>query len=134
MVDKIHIENFLKLNGLTTEDTEEAIRAALEAARWPLEDIEETFRVLAGQASAEKTETVVLRQLFTSDLHVDPTALSELLGVKVPGKKEMPRKKIEKTKWRVSVVIAYSLSACVLVGGAIFLFYGVSNLFAVTAP
>lgn len=134
MVEKKHIENFLKLNGLSVEDSEESIRGALESARWSPSDIEETFKILDGHASGEKMEMIVSRQLFTSDEHVDPKTLANLLGISVPGNRPNLDKEVQKAKLKLSFILIYMLFLCIILGGAAFFFFGLLDMFAVTAP
>lgn len=83
MVEKEHLENFLRLNGISPTAPDEEIRSALITAKWHDTDVEVALMVLRGEKGGEDIEMIASRQLFHSDAHIAPETLSKLLGMHV---------------------------------------------------
>jgi hypothetical protein len=83
MVDKKHIEDFLKINGLSSSAEDEEIRSLLVSARWHEEDVEAALVVLRenSQTHAQRIDSV--HKVFNSDTKIQPETLSSLLGIDV---------------------------------------------------
>jgi len=84
MIDKVHVEKFLKLNGLSSSSPEEDIRALLQGARWHEDDIEDAITVLHDSEDTPSRSSHQLNNaVFNSDKKLNPETISALLGVDV---------------------------------------------------
>ena len=83
MVQKEHLENFLRLNGISPTAPDEEIRSALVTANWHDQDVEVALMVLRGEKKGNEVEMIATHQLFHTDAHIAPEMLSSLLGIDV---------------------------------------------------
>lgn len=83
MIDKKHIEQFLHLNDLSAESSEEDIRTLLASARWHEDDITAALLVLNGSDAQPEEKNSSIHQLLNSDQKLKPETLSALLGIDV---------------------------------------------------
>lgn len=86
MVKKAHIENFLRLNGLSVENSDEEIQSLLITARWQEQDALDAIAVLRGtklETNEEQVEDMARDELFRGNAKLSPESLSSLLGVDV---------------------------------------------------
>jgi hypothetical protein len=84
MIQKEHIENFLRINGVPLSASDEEVRVALSSAKWASEDIDDGIATLHGLPTKHATPSShVGHQLFRSDNRVAPETLSALLGVNI---------------------------------------------------
>lgn len=93
MIQKDHICNFLRLNGISTDAPDEEIRGALAAALWPKQDIDRALLILRGKETDMDMELkerwLAGQKLLHSDTHVAPDVLTTLLGVEVKIKPDL---------------------------------------------
>lgn len=83
MIQKAHLENFLRINGIPPTADDEEIRTALISARWKDDDVEVALMVLKGHTSEEDFKIVSARRLLHTDSRIAPEQLSELLGIQI---------------------------------------------------
>jgi len=88
MVKKAHIENFLRLNGLSVESSDAEIKSLLITARWQEEDALGAIAVLRGTHTDSKVnegevEDMARKELFHGNAKLSPESLSSLLGIDV---------------------------------------------------
>ncbi|MEX0913059.1 MAG: hypothetical protein WDZ56_00860 [Candidatus Paceibacterota bacterium] len=83
MIDRRHIEQILRLNGLTPTAADEEIRSVLISARWHKEDVETAITVLRENISTHKSRVDTLHDVFTTDKKLSPEAIQTLLGIDV---------------------------------------------------
>lgn len=81
MVTREHIENLLKLNGVSVSDSEDQIKSILISAQWHEDDVETAMLVLRENKSDHKTNVSSLHKVFRSDKSMAPEAVSSLLGI-----------------------------------------------------
>ena len=81
MLDRAHIENFLRLNGIEATEPDEVIRSALVGARWHEKDVEIALMVLRENVTDHTKEVAALHRVFRSDERLSPNTISSLLGV-----------------------------------------------------
>lgn len=83
MVDRLHVENFLRINGIPPTAPDEEIKSALMTAKWHEHDVEIALMALRGEKHGGEVEVIAAHQLLHTDAHVTPDTLSKLLGVRV---------------------------------------------------
>lgn len=81
MLDRVHVENFLRLNGIDSTEPDEVIRSALIGARWHQNDVEIALMVLRENVDDHSKEVTTLHKVFRSDEKLSPNTISSLLGV-----------------------------------------------------
>lgn len=83
MLDRSHIEQMLKLNGVEASAPEEEIKSVLISARWHENDVETALLVLRENKESHKTHVDSLHKVFRSDENLKPETISALLGIDV---------------------------------------------------
>lgn len=83
MIDRTHIEQILKLNGLAPTAADEEIRSVLISARWNKEDVETAITVLRENVNTHKSRVDTLHDVFLTDKKLSPEAIHSLLGIDV---------------------------------------------------
>lgn len=83
MVDKEHIFNFLRINGISPSASDGAIERALRIANWHDHDIEVALLKLQGNENPYQKLEHNPHNLFFSDVPIAPETLSSLLGMDV---------------------------------------------------
>jgi len=83
MIDRNHIEQILKLNGLAATAADEEIRSVLISARWNKEDVETAITVLRENVNTHKSRVDTLHDVFLTDKKLSPEAIHSLLGIDV---------------------------------------------------
>ncbi len=83
MIDRRHIEQILRLNGLTPTAADEEIRSVLISARWHKEDVETAITVLRENTTTHKSRVDTLHDVFITDKKLSPEAIQTLLGIDV---------------------------------------------------
>lgn len=81
MLDRSHIENFLRLNGIDATEPDEVVRSALIGAQWHEKDVEVALLVLRENVEDHTQEVTALHKVFRSDDKLSPETISSLLGV-----------------------------------------------------
>ncbi|NCN52227.1 hypothetical protein GW943_00220 [Candidatus Parcubacteria bacterium] len=128
MIQKAHIENFLRINGIPPDSPDEEIRTALISARWQDDDVEVALLVLRGQTETEDVHVVAARKLFHSDSRVSPKVLSTLLGINIHSKDEnvtayYSKRVVEKEESHTfAILVSALILAAVAVTAAMYLF------------
>lgn len=85
MEDKNYILNFLNVNGISSDVSDDVIRQTLKSAKWPADEIETALFLIrdksdgAGIVALTKHDTT----LFRSNVDLSSEHLSMLLGVDV---------------------------------------------------
>lgn len=83
MIDRQHIEEFLKINGVDVSAPDEEIKSILISARWNNDDVETALLVLRENTKSHATHVDSLHKVFQSDDKMSPEAISALLGVDI---------------------------------------------------
>lgn len=83
MIDRRHIEQILRLNGLEPTSAAEEIRSVLISARWRKEDVETAITVLRENVNTHKSRVDTLHDVFLTDKRLSPEAIHSLLGIDV---------------------------------------------------
>ena len=83
MIDRRHIEQILRLNGLAPTAPNEAIRSILISARWSKEDVETAITVLREDVNTHKSRVDTLHDVFLADRTLSSEAIHSLLGIDV---------------------------------------------------
>lgn len=83
MIDRKHVEQILKLNGLTDTAPDEEIRSVLISTRWNKEDVETAITVLRENVNTHKSRVDTLHDVFLTDKRLSPEAIHSLLGIDV---------------------------------------------------
>jgi hypothetical protein len=82
MVDREHISNFLRVNGISPGSSEEAIRNALHVAGWNDVDVEAAILKLRNQNERPTPDAYHPQNLFFTNTPIAPETLSSLLGLR----------------------------------------------------
>lgn len=91
MITREHIENFLRLNGISSDASDDLIRSALTKARWKSEEIELAITVLKGGEGEMKAMQVTANNFYQSDKKISSQTLSSLIGIDI----ELQRERIK---------------------------------------
>ncbi len=83
MIDRRHVEQILKINGLSATAPDEEIRSVLISARWNKEDVETAITVLRENVNTHKSRVDTLHDVFLTDQKLSPEAIHSLLGIDV---------------------------------------------------
>lgn len=111
MFQRDHIERLLKLNGVSTTDSDEEIKSVLISAQWHKDDVEAAFLVLRENVNDHKTHVDSLHKIFRSDERLRPETISSLLGIDmdITSKDIERRHKIDNGTMTASQVMQISL-------------------------
>lgn len=97
MIDKVHIDNFFKINNISTSTSEKKIKEALLYAKWSEKDVEiamMTMRDKQGEGGKEVVNKIdIQHQMFRGDTKLAPEAISSLLGIDVTLNRESLRER-----------------------------------------
>ena len=83
--DRAFIDNFLKVNGISADASDEDIRKVLEEARWTEEEIAVALFILRGDVDDSGIVALTKHDaaLFRPEINIGSKNLSRLLGVDV---------------------------------------------------
>lgn len=84
MIEREHIEQLLRLNGIETSAPDSEIKSVLISARWQEDDVEAALLVLRENPENHETHVDSLHKVFRSDEDLSPEMISTLLGIDVP--------------------------------------------------
>jgi hypothetical protein len=105
MISKDHLENFLRLNNISVDASDDIIKAALVAARWKEPDIVIAITVLRGTGSELEATGDSGSRLFTTE-RISPAAISSLLGININLQRErLQQAAIKDNRERISSVL-----------------------------
>lgn len=83
MFQRQDIERFLKINGVSLEDTDEEIKSVLISAQWHKHDVEAAVLVLRENKKDHQTHVDSLHKVFRTDERMSPETISSLLGIEM---------------------------------------------------
>lgn len=126
MIDRTHIEQILKLNGLPPTAADEEIRSVLISARWNKEDVETAITVLRENVNTHKSRVDTLHDVFLTDKKLSPEAIHSLLGIDVQvDSKELETLRVSRRNlyyWQIlSIFVIAILIAFTLVLGMMYM-------------
>lgn len=126
MIDRTHIEQILKLNGLAPTAADEEIRSVLISARWNKEDVETAITVLRENVNTHKSRVDTLHDVFLTDKKLSPEAIHSLLGIDVQvDSKELETLRVSRRNlyyWQIlSIFVIAILIAFTLVLGMMYM-------------
>jgi len=128
MIDRLHIEHILKLNGLTPTAPDEEIRSVLVSAKWQDEEVETALTVLREKIDSHSTRIDTLHNVFLTDKRLSPEAIHTLLGIDVELSAaeilEVRTNKRNISFWQVMTIVTY---ATILAFGSILIVMYVQN-------
>lgn len=125
MIDKQHIENFLRANGMSTTRKDEEIRSMLLSARWSEKEVDTALMILKENTVSKETHVDTLHKVFRSDERLTPAEVTALLGI------EMNVSTSDLTSYaeqrisveRTSSTIAVVLSIVIAVASVVYVMY-----------
>ncbi len=124
MIDKHHVEELLRLNGVQATAPDEEIKSVLISARWHEKDVETALLVLRENKQSHETHVERLNKVFTSDDALQPELISSLLGVDVDvshlshrGINRKPRRNVTLGQ-AIQIGILSTTLSCVCIVGA----------------
>jgi hypothetical protein len=83
MLDKKHLESILKINGLANSAPDEEIKSVLLSARFNDDEIQTAMMVLRENTKTNQTHVDGLHKIFRTDQALQPSEISQLLGIDV---------------------------------------------------
>ena len=85
MPDRAFINNFLKINGVSADASDDQVEGVLKEARWTDEEIKTALTILRGDVDDSGIVAVTKHDaaLFRPDIDISSRQLSRLLGVDV---------------------------------------------------
>lgn len=85
MQDRAFINNFLKINGVSADATDDQVKGVLSDARWTDDEIKTALTILRGDVDDSGIVAVTKHDaaLFRPDIDISSRQLSRLLGVDV---------------------------------------------------
>ena len=85
MPDRAFINNFLKINGVSADATDDQVEGVLKDARWTDDEIKTALTILRGDVDDSGIVAVTKHDaaLFRPDIDISSRQLSRLLGVDV---------------------------------------------------
>jgi hypothetical protein len=83
MLDRTHIENFLRLNGVSPTAPDEEIKSVLISASWHQSDIDTAITVLRENVDTQQRRVDSLHRVFNTDDRLQPEMVSALLGIEM---------------------------------------------------
>lgn len=128
MFQRQHIEQLLRLNGVSVDDSDDQIKSVLISAQWHKEDVEAAVLVLRENKKNHKTHVDSLHKVFRSDDRLRPETISALLGIEmnITSKEIAKRHKNANGQMRASQMLLVAAMALIL--SAIFLFASMKHL------
>lgn len=132
MIDKNHVEELLRLNGVKPTAPDEEIKSVLISARWHEQDVETALLVLRENKQNHQTRVERLNKVFTSDDKLQPELISSLLGVDVdlshvhkPGINHRPRRTLSLSQGIQIGLLSMVLSLSFVLGAMWYLDMGI---------
>ena len=83
MIEKQHLETFLKANGIKPTASDEEIRSLLISARWDHSEIDTALIILKENLLSHETHIDTLHKVFTTDNRLNAAEITALLGIQV---------------------------------------------------
>lgn len=83
MIDRKHIEDILKLNGVQPGAPDQQIKELLIRARWHEDDVETALVVLRENPKDKKQKIDAVHKIIHSNAKLAPETLSAILGIDV---------------------------------------------------
>ena len=136
MIDRRHIEQILRMNGLDHEASDDEIKSLLISARWHHDDVETALVVLREDPKTHQRHLDAVHRVFNTDDRLAPETISALLGidVEVNNVSEVHQKSLQRGYYSqlISMVfVSIVLAGIFLVGAMWYLkmgfFYNASN-------
>ena len=128
MIDRLHIEHILKLNGLQPTAPDEEIRSVLLSAKWQNDEVETALTVLREKVANHSSRVDTLHNVFLTDKRLSPEAIHSLLGINVElSAKEISEVRQSKRYISFLQVMTIILYATLLAFGSILIVMYVQN-------
>jgi len=83
MIERNHIENILKINGMSPSEPDDVIRSVLLSARYNDDEIDTALMVLREDTKTKQVRVEGLHKVFRTDNALKPQEISDLLGIDV---------------------------------------------------
>ena len=81
MINRSHIENILKINGVSSAEPDEIIRSVLLSARYNKNEVDTALMVLRQDIDTKEVRVEGLHKVFYTNDSLLPQEISSLLGV-----------------------------------------------------
>jgi hypothetical protein len=128
MIERLHIEQILKINGLSPTAKDEEIRSVLISAKWHEDEVETALTVLRENKTNHSTRIDTLHDVFLSDRKLSPEAIHNLLGIDIEVSMHDLENQRDSKKlvsfWQVMTIVFY---ATILAFGSIIVVMYVQN-------
>jgi hypothetical protein len=118
MLDKQHIENFLRANGVPASAKDEEIRSVLLSARWNENEVDTALMVLKENIQSKETHIDTLHKVFHTDDRLSPADISALLGIEVKLSEDnvndikQKRAKQDRFHARIAITLSIVIALC----------------------
>ena len=127
MIDRKHIEEILRINGLAPTAADEEIRSVLISAKWQEKDVQTALTVLRESESGD-SHVDTLHNVFVSDKKLSPESIQSLLGIDLEiNSKDIAALKANGRSLSLWQIVAVILVATFLATGSIMAMMYVNN-------
>ncbi len=119
MIEKQHVESFLKANGVKPTASDEEIRSILISARWEHTEIDTALIVLKENVLSHETHVDTLHKVFNTDNRLNAAEISALLGINVTIAPEDVTTSVTEKRRRIEqgrIVLSFVLAVCIAAG------------------
>lgn len=83
MINRNHIEQILRINGMSPSEPDDVIRSVLLSARYNNDEVDTALLVLREDAETKRIRVEGLHKVFRTNDSLEPREISELLGIDV---------------------------------------------------
>jgi hypothetical protein len=122
MFQRQDIERFLKINGVSAEDSDEEIKSVLISAQWHKNDVDAAVLVLRENKNDHKTHVDSLHKVFRSDERMSPETVSSLLGIEMNITSDELQRRHSRTKGKIQPSQILLIACMALTLSLIFVF------------
>jgi hypothetical protein len=117
MINRDQIESILKINGVTPASPDEEIRSVLLSARYNHDEVDTALMVLRQNTKTKKTRVDGIHKVFRTDEGLNPSEISELLGIDVEHNDVISVSTKKRSFNNSQVLLVSALSFIIGVGG-----------------
>jgi hypothetical protein len=130
MIEKQHIESFLKANGVKPTASDEEIRSVLISARWENKEIDTALIVLKENLISHETHVDTLHKVFNTDSRLNSAEISALLGIHVTIAPEDVTTSVTEKRHQIEqgrIILSFLLAVFLAAGSVGYVFYRVHD-------
>ena len=123
MINREQVEKILTINGVHAGSPDEQIRSVLLSARYSMDEVDTAIMVLREDTKTKKTRVDGLHKVFRSGEGLNPTEISQLLGIDVTIEDKLEERKRAQQMTFVQYLMIWVMSVVLAVSGILFFMY-----------